>query len=240
MIQKSSSERLAEAMARARRHWQEQRRVEATAAAPLPRKSPAFTIAVSRQAGANGPQIARAVAERLGWPVYDRELLELVAEEMGLRSDLLTSVDEKQKGWLQECLESFLSVPSATGSSYGRRLAEVLLSLAAHGECVIVGRGATQILPMETTLRVRLVGPQDARIETIRQRFGISREEARKWVERTDSERIRFIHDHFQKDPTQPCNCDLVLNSSRFPVTACADLIIEALHKLQAVLMKSA
>jgi cytidylate kinase len=109
----------------------------------------------------------------------------------------------------------------------------MLLSLAAHGECVIVGRGAAQVLPAETTLRVRLVAPEEKRVEAIEQRFGISNEEAARWVEKTDAERIRFVRDHFHKDPADPRNYDLVLNSLRFSVDECADLILEALHRLQ-------
>jgi cytidylate kinase len=234
MDQKSSSERLAEAMERARRHWQAGRKAEAEGAISLAPSLPAFTVALSREAGANGPLVARAVGERLGWPVYDRELVQRVAEEMGLRASLLESVDERHKGWLQECLESFASVPAVSEGAYARHLLETLLSLAAHGECVVVGRGAAQVLPAATTLRVRLVGPVEERVEAIRQRFGIAPEEAARWVERTDGERVRFVKDHFQMDPTDPRRYDLVLNSSRFPVAECADFIVEALHRLQA------
>jgi cytidylate kinase len=234
MDQKSSSERLAEAMERARRQWQAHRQAEAPSGIP-PSPSPrAFTVALSREAGANGSRVARAVGERLGWTVYDRELLERVAGEMGVRASLLESVDERRRNWLQECLGAFTSAPAVSASAYVRHLLETLLSLAAHGECVIVGRGAAQVLPAATTLRVRLVGLGGDRVGAIRQRFGISQEEAARWVEKTDGERTRFIQDHFRKDPADPRLYDLVLNSSRFSINECAELIIEALRRLQS------
>jgi cytidylate kinase len=233
MIQKSSSERLAEAMARARSQWQASRKAEPPSAMPPSPSPPAWTVAVSREAGANGPRIARAVGEQLGWLVYDRELLERVAGEMGVRASLLKSVDERRKLWVQEGLEAFSSAPAISASAYARHLLETLLSLAAHGDCVIVGRGAAQLLPAATTLRVRLVGPVEDRVEAIRQRFGISREEAARWVKETDDERARFVRDHFRKDPAGLHLYDLVLNSSRLSVSACAGLIVEALHALQ-------
>lgn len=235
MDQKSSSERLADAMERTIRRWQAQRRAEIlpeTAAAPSPA---AFAIALSREAGANGPLVARAVGERLGWPVYDRELLQMVAAEMGLRARLLENLDEKCKGWMQECLEGVLSSsPAVSEGAYVKHLLETLLSLAVHGECVIVGRGAAQVLPAATTLRVRLVSPVEDRVRVIHERFGIAPEEAARWVEKTDRERTRFVKDHFRKDPTDPQRYDMVLNSSRFAVPECADLIVEALRRLQA------
>ena len=59
-----------------------------------------------------------------------------------------------------------------------------------------------------------------------------SKQDAAKWVENTDRERTAFIKDHFLKDPTDPRNCDLVLNASRWSVMECADLIVDALGRL--------
>src|SRR5262249_41409867 len=55
-----------------------------------------------------------------------------------------------------------------------RRRAETLLSRAAHGECIIVGRGAAQVLPPKTTLRVRMVGPLQDRITATQHRYHCS------------------------------------------------------------------
>jgi cytidylate kinase len=98
---------------------------------------------------------------------------------------------------------------------------------------VIVGRGAAQILPAESTLRVRLVAPMEWRVGAMSQKLGVSREEATRQVERIDRERIGFVRDHFHKEAMDPRQYDLVLNSSRFSIGACADLIVEALHRLQ-------
>jgi cytidylate kinase len=142
--------------------------------------------------------------------------------------------DERRQNWLQECLKALSSGRTVSASAYVPHLLETLLSLAAHGECVLVGRGAAQVLPAATTLRVRLVGPVEDRVQAIRQRFGISPEEAARWVERTDGERGRFVQEHFHKDPADPRLYDLVLNASRLTVNECADLIIETLHRLRA------
>jgi cytidylate kinase len=99
---------------------------------------------------------------------------------------------------------------------------------------VIVGRGAAQILPVATTLRVRLVASVEDRVAVMSGELGVSSAEAARHVERTDRERARFIRDHFGKDPTDPQNYDLVLNSSYLSVAACADVVVTALHCRQA------
>jgi hypothetical protein len=219
---------MSEAVERALRHWQ----ARGTNADPEVATGPAApTIAISRQAGARGPDIARAVGERLGWPVYDRELLELIASELGLRTRLVESVDERVSGWLQRSLQGFRDQPSIGPDDFAGYLVRVLGSLAVHGGCVILGRGAAQLLPEVSTLRVRLVGPQARRVASLQERFDLSAEQARRWIEETDRRRSRFVREQFHRDVDDPTQYDLILNSSRLSVRDCADLIVAALKQ---------
>jgi len=227
MNDRRSSQRI-EALLRAQLHWQTTHAEEMEAAAPP------FTIALSREVGAQGTAVGQAVAERLDWPLYDRQLLERIAGELGLRTELLDSVDEKRQGWLQECMKALAAVPAVSSSTYVRQLVDSLMWLASHGKCVIVGRGAAQILPAETTLRVRLVAPLKDRVLVIEKKKALAPEEAGRWVARIDAERVQFVKDHFHKDPTDPRLYDLILNSARFDIDKCANLIVEALHSLRA------
>src|SRR5262245_48176773 len=115
-----------------------------------------FVIAVSREAGIDSATITHEVGRLLNWPVYDQELLERIAQDMHLRPDLLERVDERSVPWLLERVETFLSAPAVTKTAYVKRLITTLFSLAAHGRCVVVGRGAAHVLPAATTVRVRL------------------------------------------------------------------------------------
>jgi hypothetical protein len=226
MFSKTTSERLADVLNVTCRQQQARLADEAPA-------GPRLTIAISREAGANGHVIARAVGERLGWAVYDRELLTLLADQLHVGVRHLEHMDEHHAGWLQESLESFCSARTVGPSSYTHHLAEVLFNLSAHGECVIVGRGAAQLLPAATTLRVRLVAPEADRVAVIRRRYGMGQAEAEAWVRKTDRERTEFVRDHFLKDPADAAGYDLVLNASRFSVEGIAELIIDALRRLR-------
>ena len=228
-----SSERLAEALDRARRYWQKRREaLAALDALPAPTPPP-FTIALSREAGTNAEEVARAIGERLGWHVCDHELVEWIARQMGVRTALLETIDEKRMSWLEELFQGFSSGPMLSETAYVDHLAQTLLALGAHGECVIVGRGATLVLPPETTLRIRLVGPLRERVAAARRRFSFSEEEAKRWVEETDRERRAFVQDHFAGDPADPAHCDLCLNVFRFTPEECAEHAATALHHLQ-------
>jgi cytidylate kinase len=229
MLPSHSSPHLTEALVRAGQHWQTRQPLETEVGGP----PSTYSIALSREVGARGTTIAQAVGERLNWTVYDQELLERIAREMKLRTSLLESMDERRVHWLQECVEAFTSAPGVSTGAYVRHLIETLLSLGTHGSCIIVGRGAPHVLPSDTTLRVRLVAPLEERIKVMSEELGVSQQEAARQVASLERERLQFIKEHFHKDPTDPLNYDLVLNSGRFSVGECAELIIEALHRLQ-------
>jgi len=217
--------------------WERQRR-EVQSEDRDASNQPALSIALARQAGTQGTLVAHEIGARLNWPVYDRELLELIAGKAGLRASLLESVDERRKSWLLEWIEAFASLPGISEIGYSRLLVETVLSLGALGHCVFVGRGAAQILPPQYTLRVYLVGALSDRVDYISKDRGLPHDEAERFVKEKDHESIEFVKSHFFKDPTDPMQCDLLLNRSRWSITECADLIIQAVPMAESRLEK--
>ncbi|WP_165219161.1 AAA family ATPase [Aquisphaera insulae] len=195
---------------------------------------PAFTIALSREAGSGGLFIAREVGRRLNWPVYDDELLTELSRQLRVDVHSVEAVDERPRGWLLECLESFASRATVSEANYFRALVRIILTLGARGHCIVVGRGATCILPAETTLRVRVVAPRASRVALIARERGCDQEQAARFVDSTDLERSKFLKGHFHQDLTDPLGYDLILNSSRFSVEESSEMVIEGLRRMQA------
>ena len=171
----SELDQLPESLVRAIQHVEARR---GSAAAGLrPREAPpGMSIALSREAGAGAAEVAAELQRRLGWEVYDQQLLERIASAMHVRASLLESVDERHLHWLQEMMHMLTAGRSATESSYVVHLTETLLALAAHGNCIIVGRGSALVLPGSTTLRIRLVRALEHRIAQIGRQRGLSPE----------------------------------------------------------------
>jgi cytidylate kinase len=225
---------MTELVEKAFQHWQARR----AAAAAKPHIEPtiphAFSIALSREAGTQASAVAQELGRLLGWLVYDRQLLEKIAQDLGLRTNLLESVDERRQSWLTEALEGLMSVSVARESDFAHHLVKTVLALGTHGECVIVGRGAAFILPPETTLRVWLVGSLEERVAAWGQMLGISEQKAAEQVRTLDRQRADFLKSHFRKTPTDPCNFDLILNAPRLSIVQLAELIAEALRRFVA------
>jgi cytidylate kinase len=202
-------------------------------APPLP-VQPAFTIALSREAGTRASLVAHEIGVRLGWPVFDRELLERIAQDMGLRTSLLDAVDERHVSWIEETIEAFGSALAVSETGYVIQLIRTVLSLGAHGDCVIVGRGSPHVLPPTTTLRVRLIAALKDRTRAMSETLRMDLPDAERHLNEIDGARARFVNDHFHKDVADPHNYDLLISMSRFTVSDCATLIIEALERIKA------
>jgi cytidylate kinase len=220
------------------RHWEDRQKAAAEGSVVLSPSPDAWTIALSRETGSQAAAVGHEVGSRLGWPVYGHELLQRIAQDMGLHTRLLESVDEQRVGWVRETFrETFhalMSVPYASQTAYFHRLVKTVLALGSHGECVIIGRGAPFILPATRTVRVRLVAPLKDRVAIMAQRLGISLDAAARQVETLDRQRDAFVREHFARDPADPRHYDLLLNVTRVGVTGAAELIIAALGPLRA------
>jgi cytidylate kinase len=233
------SDHLAETLKHLCHYW-ETREAALGNRSKAPTLAQPFSIALSREAGTRGTSIAQEVGKRLQWVVYDNELLERIALDMGLRATLLKSVDERRHSWLQETAETFMRARSTrdwatpvTDSEFVHQLIKTVLALGSNGECVIVGRGAAFILPPATTLRVRLVGSERDRAAELARKHSLPEREPLRRLRNIDRERNDFVQDHFLRDPTDPRNFDLILNGPRFSVAENAEVIVETLHRFE-------
>jgi cytidylate kinase len=228
---KTTTERLGEALDRARRQWRH--RASEPLTLPPAAKQVGVTIAISRETGAGGASVAREVGSQLNWPVHDRELLERVSEETGLQLELLESLDEHETNRAAEWLESLFGTKTINRTQLARRLAQTILGLAAYGRCVIVGRGAGLILPEPTTLRIRLVAPRKTRIARMQAKLGLDEQTVASRVDEIDALRAEFVLSHFRKEVNDVHHYDIVLNTERFSVAQCADLVVAALKQVE-------
>jgi cytidylate kinase len=192
-------------------------------------------VLISREKGAGGHQVANLIGQRLGWQVFDRQIVDAIAERTKMRQQLVEYLDEKTRGGLEDFLRHVLTKEIGT-TDYLRHLRQVLLTLGQQGDVVIVGRGAEYILPAQFGVRVRMVAPFDVRVNRIALANGLTTGAADPLVAKVDHERKDFIRDQFQKDPRDPMNYDLVINTSALTVEGTAAIVMAALRqKLQVV-----
>jgi cytidylate kinase len=196
----------------------------AAEAAPLTRPR-GLTVAISRQAGARGATIARKVAEILDWQFFDHDTLDYLAQNDTARAQLLADVPADAQRWADAQLAHLQRDRGLNAGGDALRLVRILLTVAARGSAVVVGRAAGFMLPPETTVHVRIIAPLDARVAYIAQELRLTRPEAVEEVRARDERRALFLDQTLAADPADLGAYDVVVNSDRLGVEAAAQFV---------------
>lgn len=185
-------------------------------------------ITISREYGAGGAQIAAKVCERLGtnWQVWDKEIINAMAESAQVRSQMVESLDEHAQTWLQEICRNILNSHVIETHAYYRHLAQVVLALAQQGNKIVIGRGANFLLPR--ALNVRLRAALDFRIRNIMDHEHLSREEAERKIRHVDRERMEFTRQLYSKDIDDPAGYDMIIRTDNLGIEPTVAAIISA------------
>lgn len=206
------------------RRWELLRIQRATAEAP--RHWPIVTIA--REFGARGEALGRLVAEQAGFSFWDGELVHTVSEASGANEAVLRTIDEHHRSAIEESIDGALLGGRHMATEYLRRLMRLIKTISVHGASVIVGRGAQYVLEAQSALRVRVVCPLEERVRGYAARQGLEEGKARSLVERSESERRRFIRQFFSRDPAIASDYDLVVNTGTLSLEGAATVVLDA------------
>lgn len=189
---------------------------------------PAPVISVSRQYGARGAELARRVAETLGFHFWDQEILHEIARHTHVSERLVAAFDEHHRAAMIETVRSMMRAGPLSASEYFHELARVIHTIAAGGAAVLVGRGAQYLLDPQAVLRVRAVAPLETRVRGLRERRGIDDAEARAEIASVDADRAAFMRDHYGRDVEDPVGYDLVVNTATVPLDRAVELVVAA------------
>ena len=181
-------------------------------------------ITIEREYGSGGADIARLLAERLGWTLWDQRLTDEIARLAQCDRAAVSQREEKTDPLYYRLLKSFLR-GSFEGSQNVRRFkmldTDVIVGLtkrivekaAQEGNCVIVGRGAAFFLANRPDVfNVFIYAPHEHKLQRLI-RSGMHRRKATSLVETVDDERADFIRKYFGKE--WPCRrlYNLMINS---------------------------
>lgn len=185
-------------------------------------------VTISRCPGCGSEEIAAEVGKRLGWPVYDRQILEEMAGQDPVRSCVYRALDERDPGLLEEACRSLFDAEFHR-NDYFQRLRSAVRRIVLHGPAILVGRGADLILPRDHGLRVRLIAPRDVCIAAYAHDKGLDLHHARRQWDRTERERVTWLRNHFHIEADAPERYDLTINTARLKPEQVIGLILAGL-----------
>jgi cytidylate kinase len=205
-------------------------------------------ITIEREYGCGGGAIARDLADRLGWKLWDHALTEEIAKVANVECAAVQRCEERADSTFQRLVHVFLR------GSYERDMdpsghkpfntdrfvavgKQVMQNAAETGNCVIVGRGAPYFLRERAdAFHVFLYASFTEKLR--RQRvLGKSQGEAEDLLNQIDQDRITFVKRYFNADWPTRCLYHVMINTAIGNENVVSS-ILSTMHTLESGTLK--
>ena len=161
-------------------------------------------ITINRECGSGGGKIARLLGQKLGLKVYDRLMLDSIAEQFDMTIEHIERVKAQKTNWWSDFCQfykqfgAFSHTPNDESKVTPIKLynaeAELLRNLAEKESCIIIGRAGFHIFrDYPNALHLLIIAKREARIDRICRKQNLTIEEAAKMVDKIDDARDTFV-----------------------------------------------
>lgn len=185
-------------------------------------------ITISREFGSGGRTIGKKVAEKLGIPCYDAELIQKIAEESGFTESYIKEEGEYTSGsWLSAALTNRSMGPTNQDKLWTIQQ-NIILDLAQKNSCIIVGRCADHILRDKADcLRVFIHSSMEHRAERIVKEYGESDKTPEQRLKDKDKRRASYYRFYTDVKWGQAQNYHICLDSGELGLEKCIEIIAD-------------
>ena len=203
-----------------------------------------YIITIGREYGSGGHEIGEKLAKALDIKCYDKEIIDIAIKEKRIDPEEIEKADEKKcnpilhpgghfmNGWSGKDIPAFGNFGGNKNDKIFRIESQIIYELAEKEPCVIVGRCADSLLrDHENVMRVFIQAPKDVRTERIAQKYDITKERAKKEVDRVDKIRNAYYR-YYTDDKWGGRNSkDFVINSEFLGIDGSVDFLKSAVEQ---------
>jgi len=200
-------------------------------------------ITIGRQFGSGGHESGKRLAEKLGIPFYDKEILTLAAENSHFAESYLKKIDEQRPNFLSMGMGGITagSALSATSESFVNHfyhlspndqafleIGKVMKELASQGPCVIAGRCADYVLRDFNPIKFFLTAELEDRIKrkiALEEHAHLDLEQMGKLINTTDRNRSKYYEYYTHEKWGMAANYHLCINTSSVGVDGAVELM---------------
>lgn len=198
-------------------------------------------LTLSHLYGSGGSLIVRALGKRLGWTVWEKEIVRRIASQYQVSEEYIEAKDERVDSFIERMVglfglggfESAYDIPAPlwlNDAQLVRMTKTIVEDVAERGRAIFVGRGGNRILEGRADcLHVFVQAPLEVRIARVRQLEGLDRDAARQRIEGMDKLRADYVQAFYHDDWRDPTHYNLVIDSSHWGDAGAVDLILRAL-----------
>lgn len=194
-------------------------------------------ITVGRQFGSGGHEIGERIAKKLNIPLYDNEILEKAAKELGIDVEDAKEIEEKSVHnfvvghvgmFTFDRAYNIEDVNRSMSDQLYRAQSALIKELANQGPCVIVGRCADYVLrDRDDVLSVFICADNEYRIERLMRVRGMVRDYAENQIKVVDKKRRKYYNKYTGREWDSQLNHHMVLNASLLGADYIVDLLAD-------------
>lgn len=195
------------------------------------------TVAIEREYGSGGREIASQVAKRLGVKCYGQEILLLAAKELGIPPKHLEHIEESANDTMWDSISVINKMIRGDIDSYSEKgeLAaiegKIIQEIASRESCVFLGRGAGFLLgDKKDALSVFIHADYDFRRTHAIENYNIDEPDADKIMKLIDRKRSNYYSTYRKLMWGEKEGYDLTLNSGKLGINKCIDVIVNAFN----------
>lgn len=184
-------------------------------------------ITISRQFGSSGREIGEELAKRLNISFYDKEIFDEASKNSGIDTKFFELFEKRTDYYFSAAFQSDIANSYISlGDRVFLSLARTIQEIAEREPCVIVGRGANNILAKrDDVLNVFIYADKNKRISKIADVYGITFEKAKKYTEIVDKSRIRYLKAYTNQKFGNAEDYHLCINSGAVGIESCVSAI---------------
>jgi CMP/dCMP kinase len=199
-------------------------------------------LTISHQYGSGGSRIARELGRRLGWSVWEKEIVRKIATQYKVAEEYVEAKDERVDSFIERMVglfgmggfESTYEIPPPlwlTDAQLARMTRTIMEEVATDGNAIIVGRGGNLVLANHPrALHVFLWAPLELRISRVMQAESLSHHDAERRIAGMDKLRTDYTHTFYHTSWNDLTHYHLVIDSGVWGEEGTTDLLAWALE----------
>lgn len=180
-------------------------------------------VTIEREFGAGAPAIGKALAERLGFKLWDPEITDDIARRLKCKKEVIERKEERLDSVFYRLMKAFMrgsfeaqvettGLEAVDADRLAQMFEQVIVDIGNRGKCVIIGRGAPWFLrERDDAFHVFLYAPYEEKFRRVLA-MGKTEAETEHLLESVDRERAAFIRKYYQREWPSRELYDMMLN----------------------------
>ena len=215
-------------------------------------ENPKFVIAINREFGSGGREIAYKLGELLNVNVYDKAILDTLTTKFNLTVEEMQRIKAAKPNWWNEFCRFYQQFGAAGQGGYTPQedrevtsqqiyLAEtqILRDLASQESCVIIGRSGFHIFRNHPyAMRIFFIADRKARVKRVMEKFALDEDAASMRIDKIDEARDTYTQTVAGVSRYDARNYDFVFNVTQFPTDLVAQFLADNIRKKYPFIVK--